>query len=158
GRLRSSESLFVDDGTTHTAPVTNGGMGTGPFNTQYGVRVKNELIGGLGLSFGIVPQKFDVVGELYGALGLGAKRLENGRQPTLPPVPEAIAGIKLYLAHNSFFLAGGGYRIASNTYGAAAPRAFVGFIFEPNIGDRDGDGYKDDVDQCPDDPEDFDDF
>ena len=36
--------------------------------------------------------------------------------------------------------------------------AFVGFIFEPSIGDRDGDGYKDDVDQCPDDPEDFDDF
>ncbi|HJZ87409.1 MAG TPA: OmpA family protein, partial [Polyangia bacterium] len=26
------------------------------------------------------------------------------------------------------------------------------------IGDRDGDGIKDDVDQCPDDPEDFDDF
>ncbi|HXI58822.1 MAG TPA: OmpA family protein, partial [Polyangia bacterium] len=43
-------------------------------------------------------------------------------------------------------------------YGGGAPRAFIGFIFEPSIGDRDGDGYKDDVDKCPDDPEDFDDF
>jgi outer membrane protein OmpA-like peptidoglycan-associated protein len=34
----------------------------------------------------------------------------------------------------------------------------VGFVFDPSIGDRDGDGIKDDVDQCPDDPEDFDGF
>jgi outer membrane protein OmpA-like peptidoglycan-associated protein len=26
----------------------------------------------------------------------------------------------------------------------------LGFIFEPSIGDRDGDGYRDDVDRCPD--------
>ena len=44
--------------------------------------------------------------------------------------------------------------------GAANPdvRAFIGFIFEPSIGDRDGDGIKDDVDKCPDEPEDFDGF
>ena len=42
--------------------------------------------------------------------------------------------------------------------GSPALRLFVGFIFEPRIGDRDGDGIKDDVDKCPDDPEDFDDF
>jgi OmpA-OmpF porin, OOP family len=34
----------------------------------------------------------------------------------------------------------------------------MGIVFEPNIGDRDGDGKKDDVDKCPDDPEDYDDF
>src|SRR5206468_1652160 len=64
---------------------------------------------------------------------------------------------KLYLARNSFFEIGGGWRVADG-YGGGQPRAFIGFIFEPSIGDRDGDGYKDDVDQCPDDPEDFDDF
>src|SRR5207244_3188003 len=37
-------------------------------------------------------------------------------------------------------------------------RAFIGIVFEPNIGDRDGDGIKDDIDKCPDDPEDFDGF
>jgi outer membrane protein OmpA-like peptidoglycan-associated protein len=161
-RLRSKESLFVDDGVTDTGARHYAGMAA-LINTGYGLRVKNELIGGVGLSFGIVPQKFDLVGEVYGQAGLGAKRIEGGVAPnynekTLPPIVEAVGGIKLYLARNSFFLLGGGWRLASNTYGAAAPRAFVGFIFEPNIGDRDGDGYKDDVDQCPDDPEDFDDF
>jgi outer membrane protein OmpA-like peptidoglycan-associated protein len=34
----------------------------------------------------------------------------------------------------------------------------LGFTYEPSIGDRDGDGIKDDVDQCPDEPEDFDGF
>jgi OmpA-OmpF porin, OOP family len=34
----------------------------------------------------------------------------------------------------------------------------LGFVYEPSIGDRDGDGYKDDVDKCPDEPEDFDGF
>jgi len=161
-RLRSKESLFVDDSVTDTGARHYAGMAA-LINTGYGLRVKNELIGGVGLSFGIVPQKFDLVGEVYGQAGLGAKRIEGGVAPnynekTLPPIIEAVGGIKLYLARNSFFLLGGGWRLASNTYGAAAPRAFVGFIFEPNIGDRDGDGYKDDVDQCPDDPEDFDDF
>ena len=155
-RLRSEEAKFVDDGATYTAARTFSGMGS--LNTQYGLRVKNELLGGVGVSFGIVPQAFDVVGEVYGQSSMGGKRIEAGREVALPPVAEAVAGIKLYLARNSFFLAGGGWRLASNTYGAAAPRAFIGFIFEPNIGDRDGDGYKDDVDGCPDDPEDFDDF
>ena len=156
-RIRSSESRFVDDGMADTAPRTYMG-GAALINTQYGLRVKNELVGGVGVSFGIVPQKFDVVGEVYGQAGLGAKRIEATNEVSLPPIIEAVGGIKLYMARNSFFLLGGGWRLASNTYGAAAPRAFVGFIFEPNIGDRDGDGYKDDVDQCPDDPEDFDDF
>src|SRR3569832_1130213 len=156
-RLRSKESVFIDDGNTYTDPRTYAGMGQ-MLNTNYGLRVKNEVIGGLGLSFGIVPQKFDVVGEVYGQKGLSAKRIEAGSEKTLPPIIEAIAGIKLYLARNSFFLVGGGWRLANNTYGAGAPRAFIGFIFEPNIGDRDGGGYKGDVDGCPDDPEDFDDF
>ena len=156
-RLRSKESVFIDDGNMYTAPRTYGTMGN-MLNTNYGLRVKNELIGGVGLSFGIVPQKFDVVGEVYGQQGLSAKRIEAGNEKSLAPIIEAIGGIKLYLARNSFFLVGGGWRLTNNTYGAGAPRAFIGFIFEPNIGDRDGDGYKDDVDQCPDDPEDFDDF
>src|SRR5439155_765571 len=71
---------------------------------------------------------------------------------------EAVAGIKLYLARNSFFEAGGGIGLLGG-YGAAKDgRVFLGFIFEPSIGDRDHDGYKDDDDMCPDDPEDYDDF
>ncbi|HEY0985735.1 MAG TPA: OmpA family protein, partial [Kofleriaceae bacterium] len=94
-------------------------------------------------------QRFDLVGEIYGALPLGDH--EN-----YMPL-EALGGVKLYLARNSFFEVGGGWRVLSS-YGSAAPRAFIGFIFEPSIGDRDGDGIKDDVDKCPDQPEDFDGF
>jgi len=55
-------------------------------------------------------------------------------------------------------LAGGGQLPPLSSLLAADVRAMAGFIFEPSIGDRDGDGYKDDVDECPDEPEDFDNF
>jgi outer membrane protein OmpA-like peptidoglycan-associated protein len=152
-RIRGSKSEFTDNAAAY--PRMYMGMST---NTNQGISVGNEVIGGVGLSYGIVPQKFDVVGEVYGLMGLNSKKIDAmGGESTLKPTAEAIAGIKLYMARNSFFLLGGGYRVV-NGYGGGAPRAFVGFIFEPSIGDRDGDGYKDDVDQCPDDPEDFDDF
>jgi OmpA-OmpF porin, OOP family len=152
-RIRGSKSEFIDNPAAFPRM-----FGAVMSNTNEGIQVGTEITGGLGLSYGIVPQKFDVVGELYGVAGLDSKKIAaNGTTSSLGPAAEAIAGIKLYLAHNSFFELGGGYRVLSS-YGAAAPRAFIGFIFEPSIGDRDGDGYKDDVDQCPDDPEDFDDF
>ncbi|MEJ7729999.1 MAG: OmpA family protein [Polyangiaceae bacterium] len=70
---------------------------------------------------------------------------------------EVIGGFKLFIERNSFLMVGGG---AGYTDGFQAPdaRAVLGFVFEPSIGDRDGDGIKDDEDDCPDDPEDFDGF
>jgi outer membrane protein OmpA-like peptidoglycan-associated protein len=142
---------FVEDAATFSRPI--GGMAR---NTNQGIEVANELLVGGGVSLGIVPQKFDVVFEGYTQMGLGSKKLPGGE--ALAPSTEAIAGIKLYLARNSFFEVGGGYGFLGDYGAARAGRLFVGFIFEPSIGDRDRDGYKDDVDQCPDDPEDFDDF
>jgi outer membrane protein OmpA-like peptidoglycan-associated protein len=128
-----------------------------PRNTGMGIEAGNELIAGLGLSVAIVPQKFDIVGEVYSFPGLGQNKLIPSGA-TMKPASEAIAGIKLYLARNSFFLLGGGIGFLGDYAAARNGRLFVGFIFEPSIGDRDHDGYKDDVDLCPDDPEDFDDF
>jgi OOP family OmpA-OmpF porin len=155
-RIRGSSSTYVNNQMSFTTPPVFQGM---PISTGGSIDVKNEVLFGLGLSYGIVPQKFDLIAELYGNYGLDSHRRENATAPleTMKPSAEAIGAIKLYLARNSFFEIGGGYKVA-NGYGSAAPRGFVGFIFEPSIGDRDGDGYKDDVDQCPDDPEDFDDF
>jgi OmpA-OmpF porin, OOP family len=152
-RLRNKESRFVDEPGSFVHSV--GGM---PRNTGFGVSVKNEVLGGVGISVGVVPQKFDLVGEVYGFMGLDSKKIEGDTSKTLGPGGEAVAGLKLYLARNSFFEVGGGYGVVPTGYGTTAGRLFVGFIFEPSIGDRDGDGYKDDVDLCPDDPEDFDDF
>jgi OOP family OmpA-OmpF porin len=152
-RLRTGGTTqFVENADSFPRPVS--GMAR---NTNQGIQAGNELLGGVGVSIGIVPQKFDVVGEVYGFSGLG----DNKKLPsndTMKVGGEAIAGIKLYLARNSFFEIGGGYGFVGDYGAARSGRFFVGFIFEPSIGDRDHDGYKDDVDLCPDDPEDFDDF
>src|SRR5262249_37935107 len=148
-RIRPESRRFVDTGTLPAPPDPM--IPTRMPGTGLAVETKTELLSGGGLSYAVVPQRFDLVGEIYGAAGTTGDR----NKPA-----EALAGIKLYLARNSFFEIGGGIGITgSSSYGAASGgRVFVGFIFEPAIGDRDGDGIKDDVDQCPDDPEDFDDF
>jgi OOP family OmpA-OmpF porin len=110
----------------------------------------SEIPFGFGVAYAVSKQKFDVVGEVIGAVPIGEKQ---NYQPL-----EAIGGIKLYLARNSFLSLGAGAGLQPAKGANPDVRAFIGIVFEPNIGDRDGDGLKDDVDKCPDDPEDFDGF
>jgi OmpA-OmpF porin, OOP family len=142
--VRSGDHVYVNN----TIPA----MGTTPQIPGTGMRVeaKTEIPFGAALALAVVPQHVDLIAEVTGSIPLDA----TNYQPL-----EVLGGVKLYLARNSYFLlgAGAGLAPASN---AANPdfRAFIGIVFEPNIGDRDGDGIKDDVDKCPDDPEDFDGF
>jgi OOP family OmpA-OmpF porin len=99
-----------------------------------------------------VLESLDVVAETY-ATYLLASGASNGVKAS----NEVVGGIKLFTERNSYFMLGGGVRY-NGGFEAADQRIFLGFIFEPSIGDRDGDGIKDDVDKCPDDPEDFDGF
>ena len=75
---------------------------------------------------------------------------------------EALLGLKLFVQEHSFLMFGGGVGIPTNSEGrgfqAAQFRGVLSFVYEPPVGDRDGDGIMDDIDACPDDPEDFDDF
>ncbi|HNO69268.1 MAG TPA: OmpA family protein, partial [Pseudomonadota bacterium] len=117
--------------------------------------VGTQLTYGIGASLAIVKQRFEVLGEFYGYADV------TGNAKAYPL--EGLGAIKLYLAKKSFLVAGAGGGLiglsdSGKMTGGPLWRAFIGFIFEPNIGDRDGDGIKDDVDKCPDDPEDFDDF
>jgi OOP family OmpA-OmpF porin len=70
----------------------------------------------------------------------------------------------VFVARNSYLMAGYGHGLpvagTESGYGfqSMEHRLFLGFAFEPSMGDRDFDGIKDDVDQCPDEPEDFDEF
>jgi outer membrane protein OmpA-like peptidoglycan-associated protein len=162
-RIRTKgASTFVDDPVSFNRPIVDPDSrppNTVNPNTNKGIKVGNEILAGLGAAWGLVPFRFDLVGEVYSFAGLNSKKIdETGKESAMRPGGEAIAGIKLYLASNSFFEAGGGYQIIPSSYGAAKGRLFVGFIFEPGTGDRDGDGIKDDVDKCPDDPEDYDGF
>jgi OmpA-OmpF porin, OOP family len=119
-------------------------------STGQNVTAGTEIPFGLGLAYAIVPQKFDVILEGFGAFAL---KKQTNYQPL-----EALLGAKYYLGKNSFFSFGAGRGLATGKGASPDWRAFIGIVYEPNIGDRDGDGLKDDVDKCPDNPEDFDDF
>jgi outer membrane protein OmpA-like peptidoglycan-associated protein len=107
---------------------------------------------GLGLSFTLVPERLNAIVEYYG-------NTTYGNFFDMPHTPmEVVAGLKIFLERNSYLYFGGGTGIFSPGFSAAEGRVFGAWIFEPSIGDRDRDGIKDDVDQCPDDPEDFDDY
>jgi OOP family OmpA-OmpF porin len=138
-RLRKSVT-FVDNDTTGTPtpPTTNARLEAGM-----------GLPLGVGIAWALSPQKFDIVGEVYGEMPLEGENFF--------PV-DALAGIKVYLARNSFLSLGAGAGTIMGDGATTDLRAFGAIIFEPNIGDRDGDGIKDDLDNCPDDPEDRDDF
>jgi OOP family OmpA-OmpF porin len=112
--------------------------------------VGNQVYLGGGAAFVVVPERLDLVAEI--------QALDDLTQENALTTPiEATAGIKLFLQRNSFFTAGVGVGL-NDAYGAPDFRGFLGITFEPLIGDRDGDGYKDNGDKCPDEPEDFDGF
>ncbi len=138
-RLRlGGDHRFVDSATDALVPATGSAIEVGA-----------SLPFGAAIAYALVPQKFDLVAELIGEAPLSGENY-------LPL--EALAGIKVYLARNSFLMIGAGAGLLPSRGGNPDARAFLGIVFEPNLGDRDGDGLKDDVDQCPSDPEDFDDF
>jgi outer membrane protein OmpA-like peptidoglycan-associated protein len=124
------------------------GLGTGArlVDTTYG----SPVTAGLGMSVRVGPA-LDLVAEVYGGTYSNAMFGAN----TTPF--EAVGGLKIFVVDSSYLMLGAGRRITGSD-AAADLRAFVGFVFEPSIGDRDGDGFRDDVDRCPDSPEDFDHF
>ena len=114
------------------------------------ITVGNEINYGFGMSVVAVRERLDVVVETYGAIPM-----TSGASLAMPI--EVLLGLKLYLLGNSFLSIGATYGILGH-YGDPSPRAFAGIVFEPTAGDRDRDGIDDDADDCPDRPEDKDDF
>jgi outer membrane protein OmpA-like peptidoglycan-associated protein len=141
-RLQSGVNRFED--TMTMAPD-----GSPQPSTGQAIAVGPTVPVGAGIAYALSPQRFDIVAEVFGQIPLQGENFM--------PV-EAVGGIKLYLAKNSFLTLGGGAGLLPGRGGNPDVRAFMGIVFEPSIGDRDGDGIKDDVDGCPDDPEDYDDF
>ncbi|MEY4577964.1 MAG: hypothetical protein RL701_2667 [Pseudomonadota bacterium] len=135
--------------TANNADLSNA---TCPGDVQGGkpVRYDDVITAGFGASLRFAKAA-ELVAEIYGS----QVAREIGNEGGLGA--EAIGGLKIYVESNSYLVLAGGAGVLQGI-NSADIRAVLGFIFEPSIGDRDGDGYKDDVDQCPDDPEDFDHF
>ena len=72
---------------------------------------------GVAAAWAVAPEKFELVGEVFGTLG-GATRLE------------ALGGVKLYLAKNSYLSLGAGRGVTEDT-GSPDFRAVIGIVFEP---------------------------
>lgn len=146
----SGELLFPDEicggGGGNVSNATCPGEVTNATPTEY-----NDVItGGLAAAW-----RFAGSAELVADAYLGQIAGGIGDDGTLGL--EAVGGLKMYVEDNSYLVLAGGASVLESI-STADFRAVLGFIFEPSIGDRDGDGYKDDVDECPDDPEDFDNF
>ncbi len=107
---------------------------------------------GLGASFRVSP-KLDLVVESYGSYLTSKNTASDQRLSN-----EFLGGLKLFVEQNSYLMIGGGSRAFSTGFEAADARVVLGFMYEPSIGDRDGDGIMDDQDACPDEPEDKDGF
>jgi hypothetical protein len=119
-------------------------------NREDPIIVGNEATVGLGIGYSAIPSRLDLIVELYGAVPL-----ESGAERAMPM--EVLAGLRVFLVGNSFLSLGATHGFLGN-YGDPLIRPFAGIIFEPSVGDRDGDGIDDDIDQCPDDPEDIDEW
>ena len=117
--------------STTTLPLRDGTFKDGPRIT-YGAGAALRVF-----------DPFDVILETYGTYLLA------DASPALRPSNEALLGMKLFVDESSFLMMGAGPRY-TNGFEAADMRAVIGFVFEPPIGDRDGDGVPDDVDICPD--------
>lgn len=127
---------------------SEGGLQLAEGRLEYG----NLATFGAALSLRVLDA-LDLVAETYGSYLVDSDSAGDQKLSQ-----ELLGGLKLFIDKNSYLTLGGGSRAFSTGFQAADVRMVLGFVFEPSIGDRDGDGYKDDQDKCPDDPEDFDHF
>ena len=117
----------------------------------------------LGFDINTPLKGLHVIGSVFGAVYLGDSRdpaaLANGQD--VPgergfDVPlEILAGLRYYIDDDWSVQAGAGTGLTEDV-GSPRFRTFLGIAYTPNDRDRDGDGIRDAVDQCPDDPEDID--
>jgi outer membrane protein OmpA-like peptidoglycan-associated protein len=115
GRVRLAINGGVRARQTATfTDVTMGTMGT--------ITTSTELPFGVGAAWSLVPERVELVGEVFGAVPIGA---HHDYQPL-----EALGGLKVYLARNSYLALGGG-RGLTDQAGSPDLRAFISIVFEP---------------------------
>lgn len=122
----------------------------------------DELTYGLGLIIDLIDGKLGIIGEGYGRAGLSKGSSKFG---TREETPIEVGGGLKYNHPDGFTAGAGAFAGVQRGYGAPDWRVFgmLGYTMPEDKGpppslDADGDGIADDVDQCPNDPEDIDGF
>jgi OmpA-OmpF porin, OOP family len=123
-RLRRT-TTFMDMGEDG-APATMGSITT-----------STALPVGIAAAYGLVPDKVELVGEVFGAVPIGRT---DGYQPL-----EALGGVKVYLAKNSYLSLGAGRGLLPDRAGNPDFRAVIGIVFEPKPATRVAAHIPDDV-------------
>ena len=139
-RLAATTTFRDDRALGHDGqpqPTTGGSVGGG-----------SVLPFGVAAAWALSPERFELIGEVYGAAP---------RDGAWFPA-EAVAGVRIYLERSSFLSLGVGAGLSPGAAANTDARAFLGIVFEPGNGDRDGDSRRDDADRCPSEAEDLDGF
>jgi outer membrane protein OmpA-like peptidoglycan-associated protein len=115
GPVRVTANVGVRARPTSTFTDTMmGTMGT--------ITTSTELPAGIGVAWALRPDKVELVGEVFGAVPIGA---QHGYQPL-----EALGGLKVYLAKSSYLSIGAGRGLIDRA-GSPDLRTFIGIVFEP---------------------------
>ncbi len=141
---------YVLDGGSRIG--ANLGFQIRPAGEYENVEIANNLSWGLAADV-LIGESFHIIPEVTGAYSLGVDDLAAEETPI-----EALLGLRYFVSPSFMLEAGFGTGLVR---GAGTPdwRAFFGLAFAPaDDGDRDNDGIPDELDACPDDPEDFDNF
>ncbi len=160
GSLRWEPRLVLD--WRHESGVAiagNAAYQLRPETTSRNLVINDVVRYGVGLELPTGVEQMRIIGTLFGNVQLEDDRVidamtlgENRSSPM-----EALGGLQFYLPANLVLNFGGG---AGLTKGVGSPdfRVFASIGYTPRAADRDNDGILDKDDQCPDDPEDRDDF
>src|SRR5262245_4740433 len=125
GNLR----LAVNGGVRIRRTTTFMDMGAGGAPATMGsITTSTALPVGVAAAYGLVPERIELVGEVFGAVPVGKT---DGYQPL-----EALGGVKVYLAKNSYLSLGAGRGLLPDRAGNPDFRAVIGIVFEPKPAQR----------------------
>ena len=161
GKVRVEPRLAADYRVSRFIAAVNLAYQARPEAVAHNFVSGSALRWGLGLELGVGPQWLALLGSVYGSYTLADGRDPNSLSDVSSNVAgrpiEALGGLKFAFDNGLTAQVGAGSGI-TRSIGAPDFRIFSGISWSPVGGDRDGDGIRDGIDGCPDDPEDLDDF
>ena len=123
-----------------------------PESTYFNIEVDDALTFGGAASIGVTDWLY-IVPEVAGQMTVIASSIDEEEVPV-----EGLLGLKFYPIPGLLIEAGGGAGLTAG-YGTPKWRAFFGVSYSPvPVHDADEDGIEDGIDECPENPEDFDQY